>query len=442
MSDDRFERVRELFIAVAELPSQRRSGYLDEACGADAELRDEVEQLLRFHADGRSGIEGETPLRPMLVDRDMPELIDRYRLLQKLGEGGMGVVYEAEQRHPVQRRVALKIIRWGMDTKQVVARFTSERQALALMDHPCIAKVYDGGATEQGRPFFVMELVHGEPITAYCNRHRLSPPERLALFVKVCQGVQHAHQKGVIHRDLKPSNILVSTGDDGPTPKIIDFGVAKATSQRLTERTVFTELGQWIGTPEYMSPEQAELTGLDIDTRTDVYSLGVLLYELLVGAQPFDPQELRGSGFDEMRRKIREQDPPRPSTRVGSLGAASTTAADSRRTDPRSLGRTLRGDLDWITMKALEKDRTRRYASASELAADLLHHLRHEPILAGPPGVGYRFRKMLLRHRGLVAAILGRVERIPRNRGGTIPRRVVVLHIDLVKAPMQAPLPG
>jgi tetratricopeptide (TPR) repeat protein len=404
VSGDRFERVRELFIAAFELTPDRRAEFLDEACGDDAGLRAEVEELLGFHRDEETGLAERTPLRSVMPDRSMPEVVDRYRLLQKLGEGGMGEVYEAEQREPVHRRVALKIIKWGMDTEQVVARFASERQALALMDHSCIARVFDGGSTDQGRPYFVMELVHGVPVTEYCDQQRLGPRARLQLFARVCQGVQHAHQKGVIHRDLKPSNILVTAGDDGPVPKIIDFGIAKATSQRLTERTVFTELGQWIGTPEYMSPEQAELTGLDIDTRTDVYSLGVLLYELLVGAKPFDAEALRSSGFDEMRRRIREQEPQRPSTRVSTLSEASTKAAAARDTDPATLRRALRGDLDWIVMKALEKDRNRRYGSPAELAADIERHLSDQPVVAGPPSAVYRVGKFVRRNRTAVIA--------------------------------------
>jgi non-specific serine/threonine protein kinase/serine/threonine-protein kinase len=327
------------------------------------------------------------------------QIIAGYRVLQVLGEGGMGVVYEAEQETPVHRRVALKLIKPGMDTNQVVARFESERQALALMSHPSIASIYDGGATEDGRPYFAMELVRGDPLTDYCDKHRLTVRERLDLFLQVCEGAQHAHQKGVIHRDLKPSNILVTVRDEKLVPKIIDFGVAKATSQRLTEKTLYTQLGQWVGTPVYMSPEQAEMSGVDVDTRTDVYSLGVVLYELLSGAQPFDPTELRKAGFEGFQRILREQEPPRPSTKVHTLGKTPTSPARARRVELGALERELRGDLDWITMRALEKDRTRRYGSPSELAADIRRHLRHEPVVASPPSVAYRVRKFVRRHR-------------------------------------------
>ena len=338
------------------------------------------------------------------VQHGVGDHIGAYKILEELGAGGMGVVYLAQQEQPVRRRVALKLIKWGMDTERVVGRFESERQALALMNHPNIARVYDGGATDRGRPYFVMEYVKGVPITEHCDRHRLNVRERLELFMHVCEGVQHAHQKGVIHRDIKPSNVLVRIQDDRAVPKIIDFGVAKATSQRLTEHTVYTELGQLVGTPEYMSPEQAEMTSQDIDTRTDVYALGVLLYELLAGALPFSSKELRKANFDEVRRRIREDEPSKPSTRLSTLGEGeSAEAARRRRTELSALRKQLRGDLDWITMRALEKDRTRRYASPSELAADVGRHLRYEPVVASPPSTVYRTHKFVLRHRVGVA---------------------------------------
>ena len=342
-------------------------------------------------------------------DGETMQTVGPYHLLQKIGEGGMGEVWVAEQHKPIHRRVALKLIKAGMDTRQVVARFESERQALAMMDHPAIAKVYEAGATQEGRPYFVMEYVQGIPITTYCDQNRLTTQERLELFQHVCDGVQHAHQKAIIHRDLKPSNILVAIQDGKAVPKIIDFGVAKATAQSLTERTMYTELGVMIGTPEYMSPEQAEMSGQNVDTRTDVYSLGAILYELLVGALPFDPKELRRAGFDEIRRKIREEEPPKPSTKLSTMGEASTTQAQNRRTERPALIRQIRGDLDWITMKALEKDRTRRYGSPLELAADIKRYLHHQPIVARPPSTAYRAKKFVRRHRigvGVAAAVV------------------------------------
>jgi serine/threonine protein kinase len=314
-----------------------------------------------------------------------PERIGRYKILEKIGEGGMGVVYLAEQEAPLRRRVALKVIKPGMDSKQVLARFEAERQALALMNHPGVAKVFDAGSTPEGRPYFVMEHVAGLPITEYCDKHLLDNRQRLALFIQVCDAIYHAHQQGIIHRDIKPSNVLVAVQDGKPVPKVIDFGVAKATSQRLTEKTLFTEQGVLIGTLEYMSPEQAEMTALDVDSRTDIYALGVLLYELLVGALPFDPKEIRRAGFAEMQRIIREEQTPMPSTRVTSLGAKAADVARRRRVDVRTLRSQLRGDLDRISLKALDKDRTRRYASAVDLGDDLGRHLRGESIRAGPP---------------------------------------------------------
>jgi len=331
--------------------------------------------------------------------------IGPYRLLEVIGEGGMGEVWLAEQKTPIHRTVALKLIKAGMDTKTVVARFESERQALALMDHPNIAQVYDAGATAEGRPYFVMEYVPGLPITEYCDKHRLTMQQRLELFQQVCDGVQHAHQKAIIHRDLKPSNVLVVEQGDKPVPKIIDFGLAKAMAQRLTDKTFFTEMGVLVGTPEYMSPEQADLREQNVDTRTDVYSLGVILYELLVGALPFDAKRLRAAGLEAILRVIREVEPPKPSTKVRSMGEGSAETAEKRREEPRSFARHLQGELDWITLKALEKDRTRRYGTASELAADIARHLRNEPVVAGPATAGYRIKKYAARHKfGLSAA--------------------------------------
>jgi serine/threonine protein kinase/tetratricopeptide (TPR) repeat protein len=329
--------------------------------------------------------------------------IGPYRLLEQIGQGGFGSVFVAEQEHPVRRRVALKLIKLGMDTHDVVARFEAERQALALMDHPNIAHVFDGGATATGRPYFVMELVKGEPITAYADSNRLSVAERLSLFEQVCAAVQHAHGKGVIHRDIKPSNVLVSTEDGKPFAKVIDFGIAKATSSRLTEKTLYTEHHELIGTPEYMSPEQAE-GSLDIDTRTDVYALGVLLYELLTGATPFDSKSLRSAGYGEIQRIIREVEPKRPSARLAEAGASLADVASRRSSDPRKLTASVRGELDWIVMKAMEKDRSRRYETANGLAMDVRRHLEGEPVVAAPPSLAYRARKFAGRHRAAVTA--------------------------------------
>jgi len=369
-----------------------------------------VEALLKAHeeaggflAEAPRGGSTPSPVRPVAGGGEVAgAVIGRYKLIEEIGHGGFGVVWRAEQLEPVRRQVALKVIKLGMDTKQVVARFEAERQALALMDHPHIAKVLDGGVTPSGRPFFVMELVQGVPITEFCDRAGLDTRSRLELFAEVCHAVQHAHQKGVIHRDLKPSNVMVTLRGDRPVPKVIDFGIVKATDQRLTERTLFTEYGQFMGTPAYMSPEQAEMSGLDVDTRSDIYSLGVLLYELLTGVPPFEPERLRQAGYEELLRIIREEEPPRPSTQVSTLGAA--PAAGRCGLDPEVLARRLRGDLDWIVLKSLEKDRTRRYGTASEFAADVMRHLRDEPVMASPPSVAYRLHKLVRRNRGKVAA--------------------------------------
>ncbi len=327
-----------------------------------------------------------------------------YKLLQRLGEGGMGTVYMAEQSQPVRRMVALKIVRTGMDSRQVVARFEAERQALALMDHPNIARVLDAGTTASGQPFFAMELVKGIPITRFCDEHHLSPRERLELFIPVCQAVQHAHQKGIIHRDLKPSNVLVALYDDRPVPKVIDFGVAKATSQKLTDRTMFTEFGSVVGTLEYMSPEQAKLNALDVDTRSDIYALGVLLYELLTGTTPLERRRLKESALDEVLRVIREEEPPVPSTRLSQSKESLPTVAAQRQTEPERLAKMVRGELDWIVMKALEKDRSRRYETASGLARDIERYLNQQPVEACPPSLGYRLSKFFRRNRGAVLA--------------------------------------
>ena len=341
----------------------------------------------------------------MPVAERIGTMVGRYKLLERIGEGGFGVVFMAEQQHPVRRKVALKVIKAGMDSRQVIARFEAERQALAMMDHPNIAKVLDAGTTESGRPYFVMELVKGIPITDYCDQARLTTRQRLELFVEVCHAVQHAHQKGVIHRDLKPTNVLVTLHDDKPVPKVIDFGIAKAAGQVLTERTLFTNYAQMLGTPLYMSPEQAQISGLDVDTRSDVYSLGVLLYELLTGTTPFDKQRLREAAYDEMRRIIREEDPPNPSTRLSTLGEKLTAISADRHTDPKHLSQLMHGDLDWIVMKTLEKDRSRRYETANGLAMDVQRHLHDEAVQACPPSAWYRFRKFARRNKRILATV-------------------------------------
>jgi eukaryotic-like serine/threonine-protein kinase len=403
---DHGEHVAALFEAAVSLDPGLRSAFLDRACGDKGSLRQEVEELL--HADAAAGSFLKHPVFDLPTADDShasQATIGPYTLLELIGQGGMGEVWLAEQRQPVRRRVAIKLIKVGMDTKEVVARFESERQALALMDHPAIAKVFDAGSTPEGRPYFVMEYVPGLPITGYCDKHKLTIRQRLELFIRVCDGVQHAHQKAIIHRDLKPSNILVCEVDGKPMPRIIDFGVAKAISQTLTTATVYTQIGTLIGTLGYMSPEQADSGGENIDTRTDVYSLGAVLFELLAGTLPLDLDELP---YDEVLRRLREQDVPRPSTRLSALGDKSSIAAKNRGADLSSLSRLLNGDPDAIALKALEKDRARRYASASGLAADIERYLRNEPVTAHPPSTTYRARKYIRRHRlGVAMATAG-----------------------------------
>ena len=420
------EREEELFDAARKLtdPVACRA-FLDRSCAGDAALRARLEGLLtagaeaeQFFTDGGSIVNatlasaqlahdaGDASLANVPGEEPLGTRIGRYKLVQKIGEGGWGVVYLAEQEEPVRRHLALKIIKLGMETKSVIARFEAERQALAMMDHPNIARVYDAGATDRGPPYFVMELVRGVKITNYCDEHRLSTRERLDLFIQVCHAIQHAHQKGIIHGDIKPSNIMIALQDGVPVPKVIDFGIAKATEVRLTDRMLLTSYVQLIGTPAYMSPEQTDISGLDIDTRSDIYSLGVLLYELLTGHTPFDATELLKSGLDEMRRTLREKEPARPSARFTTLqGAELDKTAANRRTEPHRLVSLLHGDLDWIVMKALEKERGRRYETANGLALDIQRHLNNEPVMARPPSRLYRLQKLVRRNRGVFAAV-------------------------------------
>ena len=440
---DRQRQIDDIFFEVARRAPQEQRRYLDQACqDLPEDFRDEVEQLLRSDREvvaGRAKFLDRMPanvadvLRQPRGDRgdqqvqgqsastenvspeqskiddsaDLPErhedagaTIGPYKLLQQIGQGGFGVVYMAQQTEPIKRRVALKIIKLGMDTKQVVGRFEAERQALALMDHPNIAKVLDAGSTESGRPYFVMELVRGVPITDFCDENKLTTNQRLELFIPVCQAIQHAHQKAIIHRDIKPSNVLVTIQDDGPVPKVIDFGIAKATQSELTTKTVFTQFQQLVGTPAYMSPEQAQMTGLDVDTRCDIYALGVLLYELLTGMPPFDPKDLLQGGIDEICRRIREDEPPKPSSRISTIDVDTRgSLARARDTDANKLVWELRGDLDWIILKAMEKDRRQRYETASDFAADVRRYLNHLPIEARRPSPLGRVRRFARRNR-------------------------------------------
>jgi serine/threonine protein kinase len=401
------DREEAIFNAAKSLPVADRASYLAAACGTDVRLRERLQVLLDSHERAGEFLEptARIPQASATIEVTPPsekpgDCIGNYKIREQLGEGGCGVVYVAEQTEPVRRRVALKVIKLGMDTRSVIARFEAERQALAMMDHPNIAKVLDAGTTSTGRPYFVMELVRGIKITDYCDQNHLNTVERLELFIQVCHAVQHAHQKGIIHRDIKPSNILVTLHDGVPVPKVIDFGIAKATEGRLSNLTVYTELHQFIGTPAYMSPEQAEMSGLDIDTRSDIYSLGVLLYELITGGTPFDPQELLRSGLDQMRRTIREREPVRPSTRLSTLLDADLTAvAKHHGAEAPRLIHLIRGDLDWIVMKSLEKDRTRRYETANGLAGDVQRFLRNELVEARPPSSAYRLQKMVRRNK-------------------------------------------
>jgi eukaryotic-like serine/threonine-protein kinase len=418
--EDLFDTARKMSDVAA------RDAFLERACDGDPALRTRIEELLKAEKDAeRFFQEGSSVVASALIpsasvgapiaigagitnlpgEEPIGSRIGRYKLLEKIGEGGCGVVYLAEQEEPVRRRVALKIIKLGMETKSVIARFEAERQALAMMDHPNISRVFDAGATDRGPPYFVMELVHGVKITEYCDRHHLETPQRLDLFIQVCHAIQHAHQKGIIHGDIKPSNIMVTLQDGTPVPKVIDFGISKATEARLADRVLLTAQGQLVGTPAYMSPEQAELRGVDIDTRSDIYSLGVLLYELLTGKTPFDAKTLLDLGFDEMRRTLRETEPPRPSARLTSLSIPELVkTAQTRHAEPPKLISTMRGDLDWIVMKALEKERGRRYETANGLAMDIQRHLNHEPVVARPPSRLYRFQKLVRRNRIVFAA--------------------------------------
>jgi serine/threonine protein kinase len=412
----------ELFVQAREiLDAQEREAFLEQACPNNPELLGQIRGLLDDEARAESYFASHDPQgKPETIRLDFDsqqsgvpseqegQWIGRYRLLQHIGEGGFGMVWMAEQTEPVIRKVALKIIKQGMDTREVIARFEAERQALAMMDHPNIAKILDAGATDTGRPFFVMELVKGMPVTEFCNQRQLDMPQRLQLFAEICSAVHHAHQKGIIHRDIKPSNVLVTLHGDRPVPMVIDFGIAKATQARLTAKTLFTRFDQFIGTPAYMSPEQAALSGLDIDIRSDIYSLGMLLYELLTGKPPFDARSLYDAGFDEMRRIIVEEEPPRPSVKLSStVGEEADLLANSHQAGPGRLSQFVRGDLDWIVMKAISKDREQRYQSANDLVADIGHFLADEPVTATPPSTSYRLSKAWRRNKTVFTAAAG-----------------------------------
>ncbi len=405
--------IQEIFEQVCDLPPSERDRAVAKECGSDSQRRAEVESLLRAHLSAGSFLS--RPTADYSYDDEPPQFArvqihrgdivgDRFKILQQIGEGGFGVVFMARQVQPVKRTVAIKIIKLGMDTRQVVARFEAERQALAMMNHPNIARVLDAGATKEGRPYFAMELVRGDPITEYCDSRRLPTEERLKLFQQVCDAVQHAHQKGVIHRDIKPTNVLVTIENDAPLVKVIDFGIAKATNSELTERTLFTEFRQLIGTPEYMSPEQAERSGVDVDTRTDIYSLGVLLYEMLTGTTPFERNRICSAAWESFREMLLTEDPPVPSTRLSTRKDQLDEVARDRRLDPRKLHAQLKGELDWIVMKSLAKDRTRRYATTTEFSDDIDRYLSGRPVLAGPPSAIYQATKFVQRHRGWIAA--------------------------------------